>query len=60
MIRSNSINKLEIKIRMPLKRVDPEEEKPEEEEITIYYDIRHEPEEKQSSIAGYSYYTIVN
>jgi hypothetical protein len=31
---------------MPLKRVDPEEEKPEEEEITIYYNIRYEPEEK--------------
>jgi hypothetical protein len=45
---------------MPLKQVDPKEEKPEEEEITIYYDIRNKPEEKQSSIAGYLYYTTVN
>jgi len=45
---------------MPLKQVDPEEEKPEEEEIIICYDIRNKPEEKQLSIAGYSYYTTVD
>jgi len=45
---------------MPLKQVDHEEEKPEEEEIIICYNIENEPKEKQSSIAGYSYYTTVD
>jgi len=45
---------------MPLKRVNPEEEKPEEEEIIICYNIRYKLEEKQLSIAGYLYYTIVD
>ena len=59
-IRSNSINKLETKIKMPLKQVNPEEEKPEKEEIIICYNIRHKLEEKQLFIAKYLYYTIVD
>jgi len=45
---------------MPLKRVNLKEEKPEEEEITICYNIRYKLEEKQLFIARYLYYTIVD
>jgi len=45
---------------MPLKQVNPEEEKPEKEEIIICYNIRHKLEEKQLFIAKYLYYTIVD
>jgi len=58
--RLNFINKLETKIKMPLKRVNLKEEKPEEEEITICYNIRYKLEEKQLFIARYLYYTIVD
>jgi len=49
-----------MKIKIPLKRVNLEKEEPEEEEITICYNIRNEPKENQSPTAGYLYYTIVN
>ena len=45
---------------MPFKQVNPEEEKLEEEEITICYNIRYKLEEKQLFIARYLYYTIID
>ena len=45
---------------MPFKQVNPEEEKPEKEEIIICYNIRYKLEEKQLFIARYLYYTIVD